>query len=404
MSEFLTQADLANRLVQKSGIDPESAKKFAALFFAIVKKGLKDSESLAVHNFGTFKKTWIETTTALNPQTGEKVEVPAHWRIKFIPCAAVARRINKPYARLKPKLIKEPKSKNKEEKEELPEVVEQESNDDLLAAETIRAEQAAQQEVQEEITAEDIVDEKEDLKDSETEEKKPLKLYALIAAGILLLILLIVLLVRSCSKDSSTKETSTAPAVEKPAEQAPEIQTAPEPERAPQPKEEALTQKAKPAPAPAKAPAKEPPSKPAPAEVPTPASTYTVPSGSSYYKIAELKYKNRHLWPLIYAANKNTNPDPDMVAQKSTVAIPALPAGNEGIPVISDAIVEAYEGYIALCKKEPESKKNALRTNRAVRVIVSGELLQKGFIDSHSSRFQPEHIEQARTILQTQYK
>ena len=109
MSEILTQSALTERLVQKTGVSPEVAKRFASVFFTIVRTGLKSSDRFSIYNFGTFKKTWIETAEGLNPFTGEKMEIPAHWRIKFIPCPSVARRINRPYSHLKPKVIKEQK-------------------------------------------------------------------------------------------------------------------------------------------------------------------------------------------------------------------------------------------------------------------------------------------------------
>ena len=67
MNEFLTQSQLAEKLVQRTGIKFETAKQFSSVFFTIVKKGLKNSESFSVYNFGTFKKTWIEATTGINP-------------------------------------------------------------------------------------------------------------------------------------------------------------------------------------------------------------------------------------------------------------------------------------------------------------------------------------------------
>src|SRR5574344_792665 len=109
MSEILTQNELANRLVEKTGVSIEVAKKFAKVFFSIVRTGLKNTDRFSVYNFGTFKKTWIEKSTGINPFNGEELEIPAHWRIKFIPCASVARRINHPYAHLKPKVLKENK-------------------------------------------------------------------------------------------------------------------------------------------------------------------------------------------------------------------------------------------------------------------------------------------------------
>ena len=56
-----------------------------------------------------------------------------------------------------------------------------------------------------------------------------------------------------------------------------------------------------------------------------------------------------------------------------------------------------------MTEKEPDSPKNEERKNRAVRVIVSGELLCPGFIDLHQSRILPEYAQSARSIASRQY-
>jgi len=103
----MTQAELAEHLSRANGLSVETSKKFAELFFQIIRRELKNSDSFSVHGFGTFKKNWIEESRGINPQTGESIVIPAHYRIKFVPAAAVARRINKPYAHLKAKPINE---------------------------------------------------------------------------------------------------------------------------------------------------------------------------------------------------------------------------------------------------------------------------------------------------------
>ena len=55
MSEVLTQSGLAQKITEKTGVSIETAKKFASLFFSIVKRQLKTESSFSVYNFGTFK-------------------------------------------------------------------------------------------------------------------------------------------------------------------------------------------------------------------------------------------------------------------------------------------------------------------------------------------------------------
>ena len=186
MNEFLTQSQLAEKLVQRTGITSETAKQFSTVFFTIVKKGLKNSESFSVYNFGTFKKTWIEATTGINPGNGKKINIPAHWRIKFVPCAAVARRLNKPYENLKAK--------------ELP--------DDTIIPET--ADELDDDFYNEELEIDENRLEVESKNPTEKGTKKNLKILVLAGIFLLLFILIISILIKGCSattkKSQKTKE------------------------------------------------------------------------------------------------------------------------------------------------------------------------------------------------------
>ena len=206
MSEFLTTSGLAKRLVEKTGISMEVAKKFSTVFFMIVRKGLKDNETFSVYNFGTFKKTWIEATVGLNPSTGQKINIPAHWRIKFIPCSAVAKRLNRPYAHLKAKELPddEPDVITEPQTVPIPEVVDaSDAEDDFF---------------ENNLNDQNIPEDDDDDEIDYSAEKKNLKFLVYAGIALLFLILLITLLLKSCTgkarKDSKKQkakvETSVA--------------------------------------------------------------------------------------------------------------------------------------------------------------------------------------------------
>ncbi len=473
MSEFLTQSALAQRLVEKTGVSPETAKNFSTLFFTIIKKGLKDSDTFAVYNFGTFKKTWIERTMGLNPQTGVKIEIPAHWRIKFVPCASVARRINRPYAHLKPKVLKEPKnqkigpdglyakaSRIAEENQSPEEQEEEEKIGLLAAAESLRAEKAVLQaeskngeeesqfeesnkplsleeenlspaEKEESLLAErepSVVenDEDDDFEDDIAEEKKGrnVKILLLAGAAVLIIILLISLLVRACSRqntsakneaDISKKEASEKTEEPENKEEAKEEREAekPAPEETAENKELPAEKTAeiqqeniqKQAEKEAEALPEEKSSEDF-TEISSEAlfESFVVPSGGNLHKIAQTKYQNRHLWPLIYSANKDKYPDPDYIGSSANIKIPEKPEGSQATKRIDSAMLDAYNGYLLMCEKQPESSRNEERRQRAIRVIVSGELVQEGFIERNRGRILPEYASLAQNIVKNQYK
>lgn len=386
MGEFLTPSGLADKLVKKTGVSPETAKKFSALFFSIVRRELKNNDSFSVYNFGTFRRTWIEASQGINPQTGETLDIPAHYRIKFVPCAAVARRINRPYAHLKPKVLKE------------------ESDDTIVQTSSIPAARPEPTVVRPEPETEpppqvieepDEVPEEDDRIQDEAEARRPLKLIAAAGIALLLLILLVCLLIKSCvSKTDRTAEavppaqsfTETAAAEPQEAEQpAAAEQTRDKPDEA-----EALS---------------------APQENPSPAAAglsensyrrYSVPRGSCYHRIAEEQYGNRHLWPYIYAANKERNPDPDLISASDTILLPLSPDLTADKADISESVLEAYNGYLLMIEKYPQSSRNKERRRLAVRVLVSGEFLCPGFITEHQDRILPEYAESARKIAEHQ--
>ena len=395
MSEILTQSVLAERLVQKTGVSPEVAKRFASVFFTIVRTGLKSSDRFSIYNFGTFKKTWIETAEGLNPFTGEKMEIPAHWRIKFIPCPSVARRINRPYSHLKPKVIKEQKISDKGllarasviAQEEKPAsdctLLPEENTSSVQEPAVIEDDFYSSIPVSEPVRQEEIEDNNDnDDDDFDVQEdggKKTWKFIAVLALGALLLALVISLLVKNCSskKNRNPSASDGDPDVQESAfvEEAPENIVPPSSENSEIEEIEAAIL----------------------------FESYTVPQGAGYYKIAEERLGNRHLWPLLYEANKEISIDPDFIPVSADIKIPSVPQGAERDEKIASAVLDAYNAYLLMTEKEPDSPKNEERKNRAVRVIVSGELLCPGFIDLHQSRILPEYAQSARSIASRQY-
>ena len=395
MSEILTQSALAERLVQKTGVSPEVAKRFASVFFTIVRTGLKSSDRFSIYNFGTFKKTWIETAEGLNPFTGEKMEIPAHWRIKFIPCPSVARRINRPYSHLKPKVIKEQKVSDKGllarasviAQEEKPAsdctLLPEENTSSVQEPAVIEDDFYSSIPVSEPVRQEEIEDNNDnDDDDFDVQEdggKKTWKFIAVLALGALLLALVISLLVKNCSskKNRNPSASDGEPDVQESAfvEEAPENIVPPSSENSEIEEIEAAIL----------------------------FESYTVPQGAGYYKIAEERLGNRHLWPLLYEANKEISVDPDFIPVSADIKIPSVPQGAERDEKIASAVLDAYNAYLLMTEKEPDSPKNEERKNRAVRVIVSGELLCPGFIDLHQSRILPEYAQSARSIASRQY-
>lgn len=390
MSKLMNQSELARRLAEANGLSYETARKFIDLFFAIVKRELKRSDSFYIANFGTFKRVWVEESEGINPATGEKITIPAHYRVKFSPSAAVALRLNRKYAHLKAKRLRD---------------------DPVPVAEPVSVVENEPVEEQVPVVENEPIEEPEVIEETEPifepqeepEEKRGGigKILVGILLGILALVLLLLLLIKGCSKktgDSADpayqKQKEPVAAEAKPAEVIPpKEEVPPEPEPAPEPEVE---------PEPEPVPAPEPQPEPVSPATKKADLQYTVPAGSNYHTIAEKQYGVRHLWPCIYSANKDDLPDPDLVPSGAEIKLPQLDSVLADRDLIQNAMLEAFDGYLSQIKSNPGDPVNEERERLAAGVIASAEMLYPGFIDGNR-QIPAKYADSARLILERHY-
>ncbi|QTQ16097.1 HU family DNA-binding protein [Treponema parvum] len=355
MNDFITPAALALRIQKKTGIEAELAKRFSYEFFAIARRCLKENTAFIVHKFGTFKKLWVETSIKRNPRTNEEIEVPAHWRVKFIPSKSAADRINARYAHLKAKVL---------------------SGYDFAKKQTVQAESvffkndwppaALLEDTQND--AEPFHEQDDDFDDDE-ENKKSRTPWIVGIIFLLLAVLLFILFKLLGSFGSGGKKKAEVKPAETKQEQTSVIseKTAPVAE---------ISQNS----------------------YPLTDSKYTVPAGSCYYKIAEEQFENRHAWPLIYAKNAQLNPDPDLIRANATIFIPDEQMIISEQEKAKECYVQTYKAYYTIMQSQPENPKNAIRQFRAVRVLVSGEIMFPGFIEENKAQVSLEDYNDALAI------
>lgn len=99
--------EFARRVAKKSDVSQEKAKKFIHVLFDTIKDGLKKDNKIPIYKFGVFHKKWIQTRDGINPQTKEKIKIPAHWSVKFNPSSKLAGEVNRKYRNLKPNVLDE---------------------------------------------------------------------------------------------------------------------------------------------------------------------------------------------------------------------------------------------------------------------------------------------------------
>lgn len=353
MAEFLTQTGLAKKLSEECEIPEDTAKIIVERFFGSIKNELKATENVSIAGLGVFKKNWIEESDGINPSTGQAIRIPAHYRIKFKAAAPVAELFNKKYSKLKPKLIKEKPVKTESVEREVPEA--EEKAEDTAGA---------------------------------IQEKKggSGRIIAVIVIVLIVLVILIALLAKGCA---SKREQEKAPALVEQSITKEEQPVLNDVQRA---EIETTAQKT---------------------ETVSPVVTkavsefalndYKVNYGGNYHTIAVEQYNNRHLWPVIYNANKDSSPDPDVIVSGATIKVPEIKSLSEDAENIKAAMLQAYNAYKNQISSSNSSYKNSEKKRLAAGVLTSAEVLYPGFIDANKDKIDSEYAQYAKEILERNY-
>ena len=81
----IKRVDLIQQLLDKLGYTKKAAKSIIDYFNNIILYNLGKKYTVSIHNFGCFDILARKARSCPNPQTGEKVDVPAHWIPRFYP-------------------------------------------------------------------------------------------------------------------------------------------------------------------------------------------------------------------------------------------------------------------------------------------------------------------------------
>jgi DNA-binding protein HU-beta len=79
----MSKADFVSAVAAKAGFSKKDAEKAVNAFTGAVSDALIAGESVQLIGFGTFEVRAKQATTAINPKTKEKINVPAKKVAKF---------------------------------------------------------------------------------------------------------------------------------------------------------------------------------------------------------------------------------------------------------------------------------------------------------------------------------
>jgi len=105
MNDIASAREIIERLVKQSGITKKLAAEILHVIPDIIEEGLKKDGEVRVKGLGTFRLKWTMGRMGRNPKTGERVEIPSHNRVVFLPEKAFKEYINRDYRLLSYKII-----------------------------------------------------------------------------------------------------------------------------------------------------------------------------------------------------------------------------------------------------------------------------------------------------------
>lgn len=98
MNETVNLQDLAASLAEKSGISKRDAESFLREYFGTLSNALLEDKLIKIKKLGTFKLTAVEDRASVDVNTKERVIIPAHYKINYVPDSQLAEIINEPFS------------------------------------------------------------------------------------------------------------------------------------------------------------------------------------------------------------------------------------------------------------------------------------------------------------------
>ena len=89
----MTKKELVNAIAEKAGISIKDANNALNSFVDALGTAMKNGERLQLPGMGTFNVVERSARVVRNPQTGEKLNVPAKKVVKFKPAPALSKNL-----------------------------------------------------------------------------------------------------------------------------------------------------------------------------------------------------------------------------------------------------------------------------------------------------------------------
>lgn len=131
MNERLSLQDLIDLLAKKQEITKKEAEVFLRELIAVISETIESNESVKIKDFGTFKLVKVNARKSVDVNTGEAIEIAAHYKLSFTPDKLLKEAINRPFAHFESVVLEEGVSFDNIEKDETVNIEEADEEEDL---------------------------------------------------------------------------------------------------------------------------------------------------------------------------------------------------------------------------------------------------------------------------------
>lgn len=107
MNERLSLQDLIDLLAKKKEITKKDAEAFLRELFAVISENIEANEPVKIKDFGTFKLIKVNPRKSVDVNTGEAIEIAAHYKLSFTPDKSLKEAVNRPFAHFESVVLEE---------------------------------------------------------------------------------------------------------------------------------------------------------------------------------------------------------------------------------------------------------------------------------------------------------
>jgi nucleoid DNA-binding protein len=98
MNEKINFQTIAALLAEKSGITKKEAESFLKEYFEVISEALIQDKLVKIKNLGNLKLIEVSDRESIDIATGNRVLIPAHYKISFVPDNNLAQMVNEPFS------------------------------------------------------------------------------------------------------------------------------------------------------------------------------------------------------------------------------------------------------------------------------------------------------------------